>query len=234
MGFRGLASHIDPALPDAPVQSHEPSAKLRRPSSFENTRTARRRTLDRPRTDHFDGEIISRSDNRESSGDSQGSFSSDSPRDRPKSPSPMRTYENELPSSRGSRSQWAPELLRLATSGRRKGRKSQKKDAAPEGSTRQRTQTGRQQATDSNGNSHKNTNRNSVELEGSDAHRALGTDSILAGSSQLIRGKASPADMGMRTLLVYRAILFATLCALAADTSCVYETEIGRRIVQVL
>lgn len=55
-----------------------------------------------------------------------------------------------------------------------------------------------------------------------------------SSSSQLIRGKSSPADMGMRTLLIYRAVLFAALCALAADTSCVYETELGRRVVQVL
>ena len=53
-------------------------------------------------------------------------------------------------------------------------------------------------------------------------------------SSQIIRGRLSPADEGMKTLLIYRAILFATLCALAADTSNVFENELGRRIVQVL
>jgi len=55
-----------------------------------------------------------------------------------------------------------------------------------------------------------------------------------SAQSQLIRGKVSPADRGMRTLFVFRAVLFAALGALAADTSCVYETELGRRIVQVL
>ena len=53
-------------------------------------------------------------------------------------------------------------------------------------------------------------------------------------SSQIVRGRLSPADEGMKTLLIYRAILFATLCALAADTSNVFESELGRRIVQVL
>ena len=53
-------------------------------------------------------------------------------------------------------------------------------------------------------------------------------------SSQIIRGRLSPADEGMKTLLIYRAVLFATLCALAADTSNVFENELGRRIVQVL
>ena len=42
------------------------------------------------------------------------------------------------------------------------------------------------------------------------------------------------ANIGMETLLVYRAVLWAALAALAADTSCVYETEIGERVVQVL
>lgn len=55
-----------------------------------------------------------------------------------------------------------------------------------------------------------------------------------SASSQVIRGRESAADEGMRALLIYRAILFATLCALAADTSCVFETELGRRVVQVL
>ena len=53
-------------------------------------------------------------------------------------------------------------------------------------------------------------------------------------SSQVIRGRLSPADEGMKTLLIYRAILFATLCALAADTSNVFENDLGRRVVQVL
>ena len=55
-----------------------------------------------------------------------------------------------------------------------------------------------------------------------------------SASSQIIRGRVSAADEGMRALLIYRAILFATLCALAADTSCVFENELGRRVVQVL
>lgn len=55
-----------------------------------------------------------------------------------------------------------------------------------------------------------------------------------SASSQVIRGRVSAADEGMRALLIYRAVLFATLCALAADTSCVFETELGRRVVQVL
>lgn len=55
-----------------------------------------------------------------------------------------------------------------------------------------------------------------------------------SASSQVIRGRVSAADEGMKALLTYRAILFATLCALAADTSCVFETELGRRVVQVL
>ena len=53
-------------------------------------------------------------------------------------------------------------------------------------------------------------------------------------SSQMIRGRGSAADKGMKTLLIYRAVLFAVLCALAADTSCVYENELGRRVVQIL
>ena len=55
-----------------------------------------------------------------------------------------------------------------------------------------------------------------------------------SASAQVIRGRVSAADEGMRTLLIYRAVLFATLCALAADTSCVFDTELGRRVVQVL
>lgn len=53
-------------------------------------------------------------------------------------------------------------------------------------------------------------------------------------SSQIIRGQGTAADKGMRTMLILRAALYAALCALAADTSCVYETELGRWVVQVL
>ena len=56
----------------------------------------------------------------------------------------------------------------------------------------------------------------------------------LLHSSQMIRGRGSAADKGMRTLLIYRAVLFGALCALAADTSCVFENELGRRVVQIL
>jgi len=59
-------------------------------------------------------------------------------------------------------------------------------------------------------------------------------DRPTSASSQLIRGKISAANRGMRTLLVYRAVLVAALGALAADTSCVYKTELGRQIIQVL
>ena len=238
MDFRGLASHVDTALPDALVRSHAPSAKLRRPPSLGSTRPAQRSTLDRSRTDRSNGEMSSWSDNRTSLDESQKSFFSDSPHDRPKTRSSIRTHENKLPSSGVPRFTdsfpYAPEVPDEATLGRRKGKRFQRKDAAPEESTKRRARAGRQQRTDSNSNDHRYINRSSTRLEGSDAHRASGTGSTLAGSSQLIRGKASPADMGMRTLLVYRAVLFATLCALAADTSCVYETELGRRIVQVL
>ena len=110
---------------------------------------------------------------------------------------------------------------------------SQRKGATRE-HTRRRTTAGHQRRTGRKSNDHTYMDRNTPRLEGSDAHRAPGADSTLAGSSQLLRVNRSPADMGMRTLLVYRAVLFATLCALAADTSCVYETELGRRIVQVL
>ena len=117
---------------------------------------------------------------------------------------------------------------------RRKGKQLQRKDADSEGSSRRRARAGHQQRTGSDSNDRQYIDRNTKRLEGSDAHRAPGADSTLAGSSQLLRANGSPADMGMRTLLVYRAVLFATLCALAADTSCVYETELGRRIIQVL
>ena len=46
--------------------------------------------------------------------------------------------------------------------------------------------------------------------------------------------KTKDADESMETLLIYRAVLFAALAALAADTSCVFETELGDRVVQVL
>ena len=117
---------------------------------------------------------------------------------------------------------------------RRKGKQLQRKHADSEGSSRRRARAVNQQKTGSNSNGHQHIDRNTKRLEGSDAHHAPGADSTLAGSSQLLRANGSPADMGMRTLLVYRAVLFATLCALAADTSCVHETELGRRIVQVL
>ena len=49
-----------------------------------------------------------------------------------------------------------------------------------------------------------------------------------------IERRIKEADAGMETLLVYRGLLFAALAALAADTSCVFETELGRRVVHVL
>ena len=59
-----------------------------------------------------------------------------------------------------------------------------------------------------------------------------------ARPSTVIHGRTcisdGEADAGMETLLSYRAVLFATIAALAADTSCVFETDLGRRIVQVL
>ena len=193
------------------------------------TRRAERRISDRYRPDSFDADISSWSDNGTSSDDSKYFYPRDRPRDRPQTLSPMRRYEKapEFPRD-------APECPPDAAERRRKGKHFQRKDADPEEFIRRRARAGHQQKTGENKNGHKYINRNSTRLEGSDAHRAPATDPTLAGSSQLIRGKASPADMGMRTLLVYRAVLFATLCALAADTSCVHETELGRRIVQVL
>ena len=55
-----------------------------------------------------------------------------------------------------------------------------------------------------------------------------------SNSSQNIRGRLSPADEGMKTHVIYRPILSATLCALGADTSNVFTNKLGRRIVQVL
>ena len=177
-----------------------------------------RRTLDKIRNDRYDGDIGSRSDNRRSSDDSQYSFSKDSPRNRPQTRGPNRTYERKLPS----------------TKGRRKAKQPQRREAAAKKSTKRGVQVGHQRTRGNNNNGHVNMNPNSARLEGSDAHHGPGMESPLEGSKQLVRGKGSPADLGMRTLLVYRAVLFATLCALAADTSCVHETELGRRVVQVL
>ena len=59
-------------------------------------------------------------------------------------------------------------------------------------------------------------------------------DRDASSTSQILRSNDSAAAKGMRTLLIYRAVLFAGLCDLAADTSCVFETELGRRVVQVL
>lgn len=87
----------------------------------------------------------------------------------------------------------------------------------------------------------KRSTRPPVEGSPTGSHRSSGQLGIpkveqrhSSASSQIIRGRVSAADEGMRALLVYRAVLFATLCALAADTSCVFETELGRRVVQVL
>ena len=181
-------------------------------------RRPERRTFDRFRKYRYDGDNRSWSDNRRSSDHSQYSSSIDSPHERPKTQRPFRTYERKLPSTRGSR----------------RAKQTQRKEAAVEKSTKRRVRMGHQQTIGNSNNDYVYMNPNSARLEGSDAHHAPGMESLLEGSKQLIRGKASPADMGMRTLLVYRAVLFATLCALAADTSCVHETELGRRIVQVL
>ncbi len=187
--------------------------------SIEELPERTRRLVERNTNQVKDGEMSSgKSDNRRSSDDSQYSFSKNSPHDRLKTRGPIRTYEGKLPSTRG----------------RRKVKQSQREEAAVEKSTKRRVRMGHQQTTGNNNNDYVYMNPNSARLEGSDAHHAPGMESLLEGSKQLIRGKASPADMGMRTLLVYRAVLFATLCALAADTSCVHETELGRRIVQVL
>ena len=145
---------------------------------------------------------------------------------RPETWSPIRTYENKFP--------FAPENPEDAILRRRKRKQFQRKDPDPEEFTRRRARAGQQQTIDSNNNGHEYIYRKSARLGGSDAHHPPLPYSTMAGSSQLLRGKGSPADMGMRTLLFYRAVLFATLCALAADTSCVHETELGRRIVQVL
>ena len=55
-----------------------------------------------------------------------------------------------------------------------------------------------------------------------------------ASSTALTRATSADADRGMERLLIYRAVLFATLGALAADTSDVCGTDRGRLIVQVL
>ena len=181
-------------------------------------RRGERRNLNRFQKDRYDGDISSGSDNRRSSDDSQYHSPESSPHNRAKTRVPIRTYEGKAPSTRR----------------RRKGTLPQRREPALEKSTKRRVQQGHQQTTGNNNNDYGYTNPSSARLEGSDAHQAPETGSPLADSKQLIRGKASPADMGMRTLLVYRAVLFAMLCALAADTSCVFETELGRRVVQVL
>ena len=168
--------------------------------------------------DRYNGDTRSWSDNLRSSDDSQYSSPKSSPHDRAETRGPNQTYRGRLPSTRR----------------RRKGKQSQTKEPAQEKLSKGRVRVGHQQTRGNNNDGYEYRNPKSARLEGSDAHQAPGMESPLAASSQLIRGKASPADMGMRTLLVYRAVLFATLCALAADTSCVYETELGRRIVQVL
>ena len=176
------------------------------------------RDLNSFQKDRDDGDTSLGSDNRRSSDDSQYYSPESSPHNRAKTRGAIRTYEGKAPSMRR----------------RRKGKVSQRKEPAPEKATKSRVEMGPQQTTGNNNNGYGDMNPNSARLEGPDSHHAPGTESPLADSKQLIRGKTSPADMGMRTLLVYRAVLFATLCALAADTSCVYETELGRRIVQVL
>ena len=182
------------------------------------TRRAERRTLARSQRDHSDGYIRSESDNQTSTGYSQYHSSKDDAHDRPTTRSTTQTHASKLPSNRG----------------RRKGKKPQRNEAAPEDSTKRKAQAGRLRTRVNNNNGHDYRSSSLARLEGSNTHHTPRTESPLASSNQLIRGKASPADMGMRTLLVYRAILFATLCALAADTSCIYETELGRRVVQVL
>ena len=186
--------------------------------SFSDEDIVIRRAERRTRKGRYDGDTRSWSDNRRLSDESQYSFSKNNLHGRPKTRGPFRTYERKLPPTRG----------------RRKAKKTQRKEAAVEKSTKRRVQVGHQQTTGNNNNGYVYMNTNSARLEVSDAPHVPGMEFPLEDSKQLIRGKASPADMGMRTLLVYRAVLFATLCALAADTSCVYETELGRRIVQVL
>lgn len=39
---------------------------------------------------------------------------------------------------------------------------------------------------------------------------------------------------GLRALLIYRAVLSAAMYATGADVSCVWGTELGRRVVQFL
>ena len=60
------------------------------------------------------------------------------------------------------------------------------------------------------------------------------SDQYIDSSRAARETRDAQADEGMMTLLVYRAVLFAALGALAADTSCVFGTELGRRMVQVL
>ena len=48
------------------------------------------------------------------------------------------------------------------------------------------------------------------------------------------RGALGDIDNGMRCLLVYRATLMALNYAMAADNSTVFDTELGRRVVQVI
>ena len=222
-----MSSSLEVDLDDLSDESSRPK-KGRRASigdsqeSFSDdditTRRNERRTLNNFRKHRYDGNIRSWSDNRRPSDDFQYYSPESSPHNGAKTRGSIRTYEGKAPSIRR----------------RRKGKVPQRKEPAPEKPTKRRVEMGPQQTTDNNNNGYGDTNLNLARLEGPDSHHAPGTESPLAGSKQLIRGKASPADMGMRTLLVYRAVLFAMLCALAADTSCVYETELGRRVVQVL
>lgn len=64
--------------------------------------------------------------------------------------------------------------------------------------------------------------------------KSIPSDVFVAQNSSFNGEDEAKADAGMKTLLIYRVILFAALGALAADTSCIFETELGRRIVQVL
>lgn len=52
----------------------------------------------------------------------------------------------------------------------------------------------------------------------------------------LMRGNETmiASQEGWRSILLYRAALFATLCATGADSSLVVETELGRRVVRFL
>ena len=181
-------------------------------------RRGERRNVNNFQKDRYDDDISLGSDNRRSSDDSQYYSPESSPHDRTSTRDPIRTYEGKAQSIKR----------------RRKGKLPRRKGSAPEKSNNRRVQQGHQQTTGNDNIGYGDTNPSSARLEGSESHQASGPESPLAGSKQLIRGKASPADVGMRTLLVYRAVLFAMLCALAADTSCVFETELGRRVVQVL